>query len=228
MVTFSTNFKLEAFIAQNKNRMRVYNEGIVYLKDKDNFQIELFNGETFDILATIKLNGKLISSKGLIIRPGERVFLDRWIDIAKKFVFNTYDVENTSSSKDAIKNNGEVEILMYREVEHYHYINWHINPNYYGGNFNVTPTSGVTYGTDINQFSSTIETGKTEMGENSNQKLKEVANRSFESIPSAEFKYKLLPISLAPSQVSDIRYCTTCGSKLKKSWKFCAHCGSKV
>ena len=82
-----------ANLAINKNRLKVYNQNskqpTYYLKDGTEFQIELFNPKTEPILAKIEINGKLISQSGLILNPGQRVFLDRYIDIAKKFKFES-------------------------------------------------------------------------------------------------------------------------------------------
>src|SRR6185369_9879640 len=89
----------------NKSRLKVYNKETsptYYLTNGQEFQIELFNPTTDTILAKIQLNGKYISQGGLVLRPGERVFLERYIDVAKKFLFETYEVANTSEVKQAI------------------------------------------------------------------------------------------------------------------------------
>ena len=70
------------------------------------FQIELFNPTSFILLAKIKLNGNAISGGGLVIRPGERIFLERFLEENKKFLFDTYKVDNIAAVKKAIKENG--------------------------------------------------------------------------------------------------------------------------
>ncbi len=89
--------------------------GKVYLKDKQNFEIELFNPLNVTILCKISLNGNRISNSGLVLKPGERVYLDRFIDENKKFVFSTYEVENTTESKTAIESNGLLLVDFYHE-----------------------------------------------------------------------------------------------------------------
>jgi|TARA_R110000851_G_scaffold848_3_gene2871 hypothetical protein len=109
-----------ANLAINKSRIKKYGKSKTipsyYLEKGQEFQIELFNPTQGKILTTIKLNNKPISG-GLVIRPGERVFLDRFLDTNKKFLFDTYNVDNTKSAKKAIEPNGDVEIAFFKEVE---------------------------------------------------------------------------------------------------------------
>jgi hypothetical protein len=99
----------------DKGRKAIKNNCKVYLKDGQNFEIELYNPLTESVLADIKVNGSSVSKSGLIIRPGERFYLDCFVDDRKKFVFNTYEVENTEQSKSAIQKNGTVEVYFYKE-----------------------------------------------------------------------------------------------------------------
>lgn len=108
-----------ASIAVNKSRLKLYtNAGdmpVYYLQKGTEFQIELFNPTSDVLLAKIELNGKPISQGGLVINPGERVFLDRYLDIAKKFMFDTYSVSNTEEVKAAIKANGDIKVQFFKE-----------------------------------------------------------------------------------------------------------------
>jgi ribosomal 50S subunit-recycling heat shock protein len=108
-----------ANIAINKGRLKVYNKKseapTYYLQKGQEFEIELFNPTTGNILAKISLNGKPIAQGGLVLRPGERVFLDRYIDVARKFKFDTYEVANTNEVKKAIENNGDFKVEFYSE-----------------------------------------------------------------------------------------------------------------
>ena len=103
----------------NKSRMKVYGKNsevpTYYLNKGQEFQIELFNPTTNNILAKISLNGKPIAQGGLVLRPGERAFLDRYIDVARKFKFDTYEVANTNEVKEAIKDNGDFKVEFYAE-----------------------------------------------------------------------------------------------------------------
>jgi hypothetical protein len=86
-----------------------------YLQNGTQFQIELFNPTTEVVLAKIILNGKAISQGGLVLNPGQRVFLERYLDVAKKFLFDTYEVANTNEVKEAIENNGDFKVEFFRE-----------------------------------------------------------------------------------------------------------------
>lgn len=113
-----------ANIAVNKSRMKVYNKKgempTYYLQSGQEFQIEIFNPTTDVVLAKITLNNQLISQGGLVLNPGQRVFLDRYLDVAKKFKFDTYEVANTKEVKKAIENNGDVKVEFYRERNPYY------------------------------------------------------------------------------------------------------------
>jgi len=62
-----------ANITKNRNRLKIYKkgeitnpnlrntDGFLFLNDKENFEIELFNPHSKKVLAKIYLNGKLIS-----------------------------------------------------------------------------------------------------------------------------------------------------------------------
>jgi hypothetical protein len=110
-----------ANLAVNKSRVKLYNKQgdlpTYYLQKGQEFQIELFNPTTESILAKITLNGNVISQGGLVLNPGQRVFLDRYLDVAKKFLFDTYEVANTQEVKEAIVNNGDFKVEFYRELK---------------------------------------------------------------------------------------------------------------
>lgn len=112
-----TDQKPNGWVVNPKDRGRksIKKDNKVYLKDGQNFEIELFNPLKESVLSEIKVNGKSVSSTGLVLRPGERFYLDCFIDDKKKFVFKTYMVENTNEVKEAISNNGLIEIFFYKE-----------------------------------------------------------------------------------------------------------------
>ena len=112
----SSNAKPGAWIVSPKDRGRKQiKSGKVFLKDEDEFEIELFNPLTVSVLADIKLNGQSISKSGLVIKPGQRVYLDCFIDDRKKFKFSTYEIENSGEALDATQNNGVLEVFFYKE-----------------------------------------------------------------------------------------------------------------
>jgi hypothetical protein len=103
------------FVTKGRQRVKQYGNSTVYLRNGDEFEIELFNPTTNKVLAKISLNGKSLGS-GIVLRPGERVFLERYLDEAKKFLFDTYEVNGTDSAvKEAIKLNGVVDVEFYDE-----------------------------------------------------------------------------------------------------------------
>ena len=119
---------------------------LVYLQDNTEFKIELFNPLKENVLADIKINSQSISKKGLVIKPGQRFYLDCYLDDRKKFVFKTYNVENTEESKEAIQNNGIVEVFFYKEdVAQFNNWNnnWFTNP----GTVTISPWNIYNSGT---------------------------------------------------------------------------------
>lgn len=105
-----------AWIVNPKDKGRKsIKSGKCFLENDSNFEIELFNPLTVSVLADIKLNGQSISKTGLVVKPGQRVYLDCFIDDKKKFIFKTYDVEDTGEVLDAIQKNGLLEVFFYKE-----------------------------------------------------------------------------------------------------------------
>jgi len=95
-----------AWIVNSNDRGRKsIKKGKVYLSDKEEFQIELFNPLQDCVLADIKLNGNSISKSGLVLNPGQRFYLDCFIDDKKKFIFDTYEVDDTDETAQAIAKN---------------------------------------------------------------------------------------------------------------------------
>lgn len=235
----------DAFLAINKNRLKVYRDNKVYLNDKQNFQIELYNPTSADILAVIYINNKKLEGGGIVLRPAERVFLDRHISTNNKFVFNTYSVSGEKSEiEHAIQNNGFISVEFYREVERH---SWDINTRgiYTNYDFNISQTdmfdSNVYDSNNINisklSYCSSpelndLETGKVERGEKSEQ-LFERVNKDFETFTFHRISYHILPVTQKKHESQDIwktrRYCDNCGSKISKSKaNFCWNCGERL
>ena len=140
-----------AYITKNKQRIKQFGQN-VYLKDGSEFEIELYNPSRKTVLSKIKINGEFIKGGGIILRPGERVFLERYIDVPNKFKFETYTVDSTNETMNAIANNGDVEILFYEEQDIVINTNLTWNPTYTTNNYNdvigtyTTNTGGYVYG----------------------------------------------------------------------------------
>lgn len=104
----------QSFITKGKHRLKQHID-TVYLNNGDEFEVELFNPTPTKVLAKIEMNGNSIGA-GIILRPGERVFLERYLDEAKKFLFETYEVEGDNNDvQKAIANNGDVVVRFYDE-----------------------------------------------------------------------------------------------------------------
>lgn len=107
-------------IAVSKSLLKEYEtrDGrTVYLDGDTEFQIKLFNPTTHRIGAEVFVNEERIGSP-IILRPGEIVWLERYINEARKFKFDVYEVNMQQTGvKEAIKNNGQVKVKFFRERE---------------------------------------------------------------------------------------------------------------
>jgi hypothetical protein len=105
------------FVTKGRQRVKQYSNNVVYLKNGDEFELELFNPTSNKVLAKISLNGSSLGS-GIVLRPGERVFLERYFDEAKKFLFETYEVDGSNPNvKEAIKMNGVIDVEFFDEYK---------------------------------------------------------------------------------------------------------------
>jgi hypothetical protein len=270
--------KPTAHITKKKSRLKVYNGHIVFLNDKDNFEFEIHNPKQKSVLCKIKLNGEYISTSGVVLRPGQRVFLERFLDSNNKFEFSTYKVKDTSENRSAIDLNGDVLVEFYDEQEISNNFLISNRTNYgsgivYGSRSNdyipqfgttISTTGGVGYNTTTTTYntsnatytssvtptslrskfdvsstllgaskpskkkSKSIETGRVEKGEESNQNFTN-SYEQFNYHTSHTIKFKIQPTSTKNINVEEIRqYCTECGVKVKKNFKFCPSCGNKI
>ena len=125
-----------AKIAISKNLIKEYknsnSERIVYLNDGTEFQIYLKNPYQTHLGIKIYVNNQAIGGNMLVLRPGQSFWLDRFLNDNKKFLFSTYDVENTPEMKYAINNNGKIKIEFYHEKEETPYISAKIVEPLYG------------------------------------------------------------------------------------------------
>lgn len=232
-----------AFITKGRQRVKQYDNKI-FLRSGDEFEFELFNPKSEKVLAKIKLNGKYISDSGIVLRPGERVFLERYLDEARKFQFETYEVEESNPNvQEAIKNNGDVEVEFYDEYKQPVISPWTItytsSPNweqYKGTAQPFTYTSGNTGCKGMTDFSgsmtienasssvmfcSTTDTAKLDAIETGIVEKGEHSNQSFNADYSSFNSYwshrvvwKILPESRKPIVKEDLKI-------------FCTNCGAK-
>jgi hypothetical protein len=121
-----------AYISKDRKRLKQFGQ-TVYLNNGEEFELELFNPSSTTVLAKIKLDGSYISGGGIVLKPGQRVFLERYLDDARKFKFETYEVDGTSNEVlDAISGNGDVVIDFFDE---YKQPVWNNPITYVGGSF---------------------------------------------------------------------------------------------
>ncbi len=246
-----------AHVTINKNRVKLEKTladsihgttgGSIYFSDGQEYEIELYNPLSVNVKACITIDGKIVSGGGIVIKNGERVYLERFIDNNHKFKFKTYSVDKTEEVEKAIGNNGVIEVKFYEEyvIPHYTYYThtnfqqWPTNPFYKDLKTNqdiylTTNTTSFNNNVEIKNLNSYIigdqqETGKTELGSISNQEFSDY-NGIFESNELIKFDFKIYPISKKELNSGDLKfrkYCTECGKKLKNTYKFCPSCGTK-
>lgn len=245
--TNSTAFTYpQSFISKGKQRLKQHHNNTVYLNHGDEFEIELFNPTKLKVLAKIDVNGHPIGS-GIVLRPGERVFLDRHIDVPKKFLFSTYVINaHNFEVEQATINNGDIKVSYFNEyIPTYSTNTYSHQPLYYSSNISfpsfgtfTTSTSNLNLTNNVNGFSFTntstssptrhVETGRIEKGSESNQTLM-YDNTTFLSTEFCTDFWKIKPNSTKPVVKEDlVTYCVECGAKRKKdTFKFCPHCGTK-
>lgn len=233
----SINNYPDAFITINKNRVRIYNHDSIFFKHNTEFEIEFDNRTTDTWLAKIKLNGEWTSDSGLVLRPGEHVFLDtpnlNSLD-KNRFLFETYKIEK--DHKIFIKNNGLVEIIFYRKIA---FIDWNLPLSTSTPIIITTPPIITTtppiittpiFGTYIcssNDITNDMEeTGRIADGQKSNQNF-HTMNEEFESFSSHSIHYKILPKKKQLTIQEIVQYCSECGRRRRKNQNFCPSCGKK-
>lgn len=182
----------------DRGRKSIKNNNRVYLKDKEGFEIELYNPLTDSVLADIKVNGSSVSKSGLVIRPGERFYLDCFVDDKKKFVFNTYEVEDIDQSKEAIQKNGTVEVYFYKEdtinlknwrdlfqpiiEKHYYPVYYpYYQPRWYPSVWYGTTTGGVTLTNTIGTTTTNISLNNSGGTSNAYYSSSDLGNMTFTS-----------------------------------------------
>jgi len=223
------------------------------MKDQTEFEIELYNPTKEKIMAMIEMNGTPISDSGIILKPGQRVFLERFLDNEKKFLYETYVVNNNKETKEAIQNNGKVMVRFHKESKPrprsltygsvfngssgfgYSEITY---TDYKYNNpitFNTTDFKGVNNNFFTNSFANTdisdsmrkVETGSVEQGAKSDQELRST-HGNFEWFYTWSNEWQIMPNSQQPVQAKDlVDRCGKCKTKLKSNHKFCPECGEK-
>lgn len=232
-----------AFITVKKQRLRQDGKQ-VYMKDQTEFEIELYNPTKNKVLAKIEMNGQSISDSGIILKPGQRVFLERFLDSDKKFLFETYEVNNNKEVKEAIQNNGKVTVKFHREDGTPIFRGFNTATIYNGssgfGWSEITYTNNIIGATNtysLNSLNSNVnanlsnrkmETGSVEEGAKSDQNFA-TANGTFDWFHSWVSEWQIMPYSQQPKVAKDlVERCVKCNTKLKSNYKFCPECGNEA
>ena len=179
-----------AIITKNRSELKVYEKNSIYLNDGDTFEVRLFNPLNERIAAEIIFNGIQRSSSKIILRPGEDVTIERFLDDNKKMKFDTYQIDgDNKNAVKAIEKNGLIEIKFYKEQQNYNFYNTGIittnNPTLttnlpYCGDFNTTTS---TYTSNVNETFNTTSNG-TMRGfgfAGSNSRVKKSLSKSLET-----------------------------------------------
>jgi hypothetical protein len=246
-------------VTSNHNELKLYQGNIVYLNDGDNFELRFFNPCNFKIGVEIMFNGIRKGDGYLVLNPGQDLTLDRFLDEQRKMLFETYTINgNNKEAVEAIEKNGVISFNFYKEYYSNSNQQKNVNVNYgfppkpiRYGTLGMSNSSFSTFSTanknsscySSNVFTSaldslnclneslddSLETGRIEKGDESDQKLKGV-DMNFTSSPFHSMTYRLMPYSTMNREIGEIRqYCSCCGYRLRKSnWKFCPSCGEKI
>lgn len=280
-------------IAVNKSLLKEYsnssNDRIVYMNDGTEFQIQIFNPYSYTIGVSFSFNEKNGSYSSwneqlLVVKPGQRVWLERYLNDEAKLLFSTYEVGNSKAVKEAIKANGKLTIKFYKEKEQIKYQpcvatvwNGNVDNNYYNycdtvqtfdfapksycsqvdaalsldscvgttklscdatnaassiqysSASTVTTGSAATPKSVARSMSKSIETGRIDKGSHSSQKFNTI-NIDFEYYPFSTEVIQILPTSQKPITSQDLQkvYCSNCGRKLNKKYKYCPYCGAQI
>jgi hypothetical protein len=245
----------QVWVALGKNRLsKTVNEkhqDVYFLEDKNEFTFEIFNPTKTTFKVVIEIEGETVTENGLVIRNGERIWLDCNVETKKRFQFSTYKVDNSSEVLDAISENGDIKVFFYEENKlnklnklnnNVTFLNTYFNPYY--TNINSAPYCSGTIGvkgisglhsngtyimqtscctTDNLRFNDTeIETGKIQDGSDSSQEFSYVS-MNFNAIPTYTSYIKLLPLSQKMVTKEDIPTLV----QEKDDFLFCTNCGNK-
>jgi hypothetical protein len=272
----------EAHISVNHNKIKVYDNNKLYLKDNTEFEIAFNNDSDYYVKAAITMNG-IKQNYALVLRPHQRFYLDRFMDEKKKLKFNTFLTGNDDIEKlkEIIEKNGRIDIRFYKEIQsNIKYTTYNTNTYDIGPFGNVINSGNISkndiinntreiirpdgvsntskklkhFAKSINSYYNShdpleninmsfgkpeeIETGRIEVGNKSNQDFVNT-DKQFEFFTVATFSYHIMPESHKPKSepkknnyvLADDKefraYCSMCGRRVKKGWKFCPGCGNK-
>lgn len=188
-------------------------DGKVYLKDGQEFEIELINRNQYEISIGLELNG-ILEPNQLVLKRGQRVLLDRFLSTDTKLKFETYNAVD----QNAVAQNGLIKIYVYAQNlnnQHQQYIlpngTWRPGEVFYSNYSNTT----------------SFETGTIEQGSKSDQTFINSITK-FNQTYSVFDQIQILPLSMKPIAAKDLIKKCQCGIKIKSKFKFCPNCGDNL
>lgn len=105
-----------AIITVAGSEKKIYQNGQIFLNNGENFEIRFFNPLQTKIGVEILFDGIKKNDGYLVLKPGEDVILDRFLDDKKKMLYETYKIDaNNPAAVNAAKMNGLIEFKFYKE-----------------------------------------------------------------------------------------------------------------
>jgi Zn finger protein HypA/HybF involved in hydrogenase expression len=143
-----THYKLldrdpSVIVTSNRNELKIYEPNTIYLNNGDNFELRFFNPLNETIGIDIIFDGIKRNINYLVLKPGQDIILDRFLDKQNKMVFETYLVDgNNKDAVKAIEYNGLITINFHKE---YNYnIPYYTSTRGYSGTHGRSGTQGAS------------------------------------------------------------------------------------
>jgi hypothetical protein len=149
-------------VSANDKGRKKNNQGKVYLKDKEEFFIELYNPTTKNIIAKIRINSNNITEGGILLSPGERFYLDHNINTGNKLIYEHKFLAKGVKKPIIINNDIVVDFYAENEEEYdnriieKHIYTSNMYNTYFDYNQNIWVTQSCTYDTNNEQILSDI------------------------------------------------------------------------
>lgn len=104
-----------AFVTVNRMR-RPLKGDVCRLRDGEEYEIELFNPTQGKVACRITVDGRPIGDQMLVLRPGQRYYLDRWLSEPRRLKFSTYVADGSAEGRAAAALNGLLRVEFFREL----------------------------------------------------------------------------------------------------------------
>lgn len=177
------NPSVTIMVRNPKNRSleesKIYENKKVFLKDKQEFVLRFFNPLQDTIGVDIKFNGKQTTNGYLVIKPGQMVDLERFINENRKMIFETYKIDGSSEQAlKATENNGLLEFSFYKEYVYQQPPIYTYTTNYLNNDY-TSPINNITFTTNnANNVSFNSAENLYKGDINSNKDFLDISNNS--------------------------------------------------